>query len=362
MKPALSLYLDALRFGAALVVLLSHYGYPRFSDGRWLWVRELNLGSDAVIVFFVLSGLVISYVGARPDATGARFAFDRITRLVSVALPALVLTFLLDRIGSRLDPTIYLWPYYQPMPFGEMLIRGLTFSNEWGISEARLGTNGPYWSLSYEATYFALFGVAVFTRGVRRMALLLLLGLVAGLNILLLLPVWLMGVGLQACLARDVAPTGRLAWAMASAPVLAYAASLWVDLPGELRVFTSETFPAHGFRFSDEFIWNTILGLLVTCHIAGMAGLLSSTRRWSFERMIRWGAGRSFSIYLVHYPVLQFLKSLPLPEIGPWQSDALLIGMTLGICFLFGSVFEAKLPGLRAALRDHRFGLRPGQA
>lgn len=362
MKPALSLYLDGLRFGAALVVLLSHYGYPRFSDGRWLWVRELNLGSDAVILFFVLSGLVIAHVAARPEATGARFAFDRVTRLVSVALPALVLTFALDRIGSRLSPEVYAAPFYQPMSLWELLLRGLTFSNEWGLSAVRLGTNGPYWSLSYEAAYFALFGVAAFTRGARRVALLLLLGLVAGLNILLLLPVWLLGVGLHGCLARNLSPSGRLAWVMAVAPVLLYAAALTLGFPGDLRALTLETFSGHGFRFSDEFIWNALVGLFVACHIVGVSGLLHAPHEGRLAGVIRWGAGRSFSIYLVHYPVLQFLESLALPEIGPWQDDILMIGTTLAVCFAFGNLFEATLPQFRTMLGGNWSGSRSRSA
>ncbi|KPQ22409.1 MAG: two component transcriptional regulator, LuxR family, partial [Porphyrobacter sp. HL-46] len=84
----------------SLDFLLSHAGYPRFTEGRWLWVRELNFGSDAVIVFFVLSGLVIAHVAQEKPGGIGRFAFDRATRLMSVALPALVLGFALDRLGT----------------------------------------------------------------------------------------------------------------------------------------------------------------------------------------------------------------------------------------------------------------------
>ncbi len=72
MNRGFSTYLDLLRFGAAVVVLMSHYGYERMSGGRWLWIRDLNLGSDAVIVFFVLSGFVIAHVAARPEAAMGR--------------------------------------------------------------------------------------------------------------------------------------------------------------------------------------------------------------------------------------------------------------------------------------------------
>jgi peptidoglycan/LPS O-acetylase OafA/YrhL len=52
--PALSLYLDALRFGAALTVFLSHYGTGRISGG--LFWHLADYGRSAVLVFFVLSG------------------------------------------------------------------------------------------------------------------------------------------------------------------------------------------------------------------------------------------------------------------------------------------------------------------
>ncbi len=89
MTKSFSVYLDALRFCAAFLVVMSHFAYPRFTEGRWVWIRELNIGSDAVIVFFVLSGLVISYSAQNKLGMPRQYAFDRLTRLFSVALPAL---------------------------------------------------------------------------------------------------------------------------------------------------------------------------------------------------------------------------------------------------------------------------------
>ncbi|MEM8755449.1 MAG: acyltransferase family protein, partial [Pseudomonadota bacterium] len=75
MNPRLSAHLDLLRVLAALVVLFSHFAYARFSRGDYLFVREWNLGSDAVVVFFVLSGYVVAHTAARPGMTFGRFAF-----------------------------------------------------------------------------------------------------------------------------------------------------------------------------------------------------------------------------------------------------------------------------------------------
>ena len=55
MTRGLSIWLDALRVWATLIVVLSHVAYPRFTRGDYILIRELNLGSDAVIVFFVVN-------------------------------------------------------------------------------------------------------------------------------------------------------------------------------------------------------------------------------------------------------------------------------------------------------------------
>lgn len=60
MTSALSLYLDALRFGAAFIVFVSHYAAGRYSGG--LFWQVMDYGRIAVLVFFVLSGFVIAWV------------------------------------------------------------------------------------------------------------------------------------------------------------------------------------------------------------------------------------------------------------------------------------------------------------
>jgi peptidoglycan/LPS O-acetylase OafA/YrhL len=138
----LSIWLDALRVWATVVVVLSHVAYPRFTRGDYIFMRELNLGSDSVVVFFVISGFVIAYAATR-DEKLSTYAFNRLTRLLSVLLPALLLTFVFDQWGQRIGPEAYK-SFYNPAPLGELLLRGLSMSNEWGAFERiRLGTNGP---------------------------------------------------------------------------------------------------------------------------------------------------------------------------------------------------------------------------
>lgn len=352
MSRGLSLYLDLLRVLAALAVLLSHAAYARFTDGRWLWLRELNLGSDAVVVFFVLSGLVIAFVAQTKDTTLGGFAFNRATRILSVALPALLLGWALDRIGAAQFPQVYAGPYYAAMPLPEQVLRGLTFTNEWAGLEARLGSNGPYWSLSYEVAYYALFAIAVYVRGPARAALLIIGALLVGLNILLLAPCWLIGVALWQRLRSGRRLVAPAAWACAALPVLAYAAALGLGLPDHLLELTNRHIDSTQLRFSNEVLWNSLLAAAVGLHILGMAGLMEGRSGLPGGAVIRWLAAGSFSVYLMHYPLLQLLGPA-LPKIGPGLlDDAVLIIATTLACLAFAQVFERSLPLQRAVLRQ----------
>lgn len=356
-----SLYLDFLRITAAFVVLLSHYAYPRYTDGSYLIIRDLNLGSDAVVLFFVLSGLVIAYAAQERDRGPQRFFFNRATRMYSVALPALVIGYLMDMTGARINPQAYAGWWYNPMSLGETLFYGLSFSSEWVFAwGARLGTNGPYWSLSYEVAYYLIFGAALFLQGIKRILAVTALCVVVGLNVLLLLPVWLMGVWLWKLIKTGAVKINHsAAWVLMLAPLVLYCLCLSLGAPGmllaamgtatglEVDVYRAVT------RFSDEFVWNTFVGALAFVHLLGVWGLAKTWQAsgGAVERSVRWLAGASFSLYLVHYPVLQFVNSVvPLGPSGPVR-DVALLALVIALCLLFARLFERPLPQLRKAVR-----------
>ncbi|WP_170387794.1 acyltransferase family protein [Ruegeria atlantica] len=352
MTRGVSIWLDVLRALATLVVVLSHWAYPRFTDSKYIFLRDWNVGSDAVIVFFVISGCVIAYAADR-DAEPGRFAFNRLTRLWSVMLPALVLTLIFDAIGSRHDPAAYPPMFFQPLPVDEFLLRGLSFSNEWGLfGRLRLGSNGPLWSLSYEAAYYFLFGVAFFLRGSNRLSVLALGMMVFGLDILLLMPAWLFGVGFWHWL-KSEGPM-RVSYAMGVALAvlgpLAYIACQFGGVPEVLSSATAATLNVDDARFvlgfSDEFIWNNMIGVFTVCHLMGVSVIF--TGQGARFRLLNWIAGASFSIYVVHYPTLQLLNTF-IPEI-PGRDIFLLLG-SLAVGLLFASVFERPIGKIRRKVK-----------
>jgi peptidoglycan/LPS O-acetylase OafA/YrhL len=186
-----SLYLDLLRTLAALTVVLDHLGlvFPQASlpVGRW--------GHQAVLVFFVLSGYVISRSASRERNAGS-FIVARLARLWPVLVPALVLTVACDAVGlSRGDPAAYgLVPHDYPVV---RIGATLAFLAESWVSIQPF-SNLAVWSLCAEFWYYAVFAAWFFTPpGRLRTVLVGAAVLLAGHKAILLTPIWFMGVALD---------------------------------------------------------------------------------------------------------------------------------------------------------------------
>ena len=337
-----SLYLDFVRFCAALVVFLSHAAGQRFTQG-FLW-QIGPYGGEAVMVFFVLSGFVIGYVTDRNETSVAAYGVSRAARLLSVAVPALVLTAILDGIGRSLHPGYYnaAWGYDAaglPMQF----LRALTFTNAvWGTM-AGPGSDLPFWSLGYEAAYYVIFAIAIFAPWRWRLPGVAAALVLAGPDIAALFPVWLLGVGCHRVCSRVAVGT---AWGVALmlGPVLAWAgyeAAVW----------------RMGLARQD---W--VVGPLFAAHLAGVHAVAPAFGRGLdlVARPVRWLAGATFSIYLFHLPVLQFLTTVTPWQPGAWQNRLLMLPGALAACIALSTVSERRKgwwrTGIEVLLR--RCGLR----
>jgi peptidoglycan/LPS O-acetylase OafA/YrhL len=193
MNKETSVYLDLLRFLAALVVFLSHISGSRFMGG-FLW-QFSSYGTEAVDIFFVLSGFVIAYVVDCREHTAGDYMISRAARIYSVALPALVVTLCLDTIGRAAHPGLYTeqWGYVWD-DRNWQFISGLLFINQLWFNNTVPGSDLPYWSLGFETWYYVIFGLIIFMpqkwKGISVGAMLLLVGP----RIAAMLPIWLLGV------------------------------------------------------------------------------------------------------------------------------------------------------------------------
>ncbi|MEM9616387.1 MAG: acyltransferase [Pseudomonadota bacterium] len=367
MNKAFSVYLDAVRFLAAMGVVASHFVYVRWTGGAFpapLIDAVFLTGADFVMVFFVLSGFVIAYTVDVKDNEWRSYAFNRATRIYSVVIPAILLTFALDRIGLSFNAADYDGWWYADHSLWELLARGLTFSNEFWRWPFRLGSNGPYWSLGYEVWYYVLFGVFVFARGWARIAVLALIAAMVGPGVLMLAPIWILGVILfRGCRLGWFSPDARGSSAIigavaAIAPIVIYfglrASGADEALSAASHALLSRVRYLGGVGDAARFLWFWTVGALVVFHFAGVA-MLAERFRTGVSRAVstpvRWLAGASFSIYIIHYPVMQALDAVWDGETSSGLRAAALGVSTIGLCIFFAALFERRLPAFRAGIR-----------
>lgn len=337
MKREISLYLDLLRFLAALVVFVQHFAWHHFSGGLFWQIGPY--GAQAVIVFFVLSGYVIGYVTDRPGSTARDYALDRAARIYSVALPALLLTFVLDEVGRHLRPELYVggWINTSEPIFSQILTNGLFLNQVWFI-KTHPGSNVPWWSMGYEVWYYVAFGFWVFLPRLWGVLAALAVMVAIGPRVAAMFLVWLAGVGVYHLNARG-RPRSRAAGIalFVGAPLLWAGFEAWLQTSG-LR--DSRPLSDHGWT-----LWQDgMVGLAVAAHLLGMNAAAPAIGRLLVpcEAAIRWLAGRSFTLYLMQVPVLQFLLVLsPWPG-SSWMGRLLIVCGTLAIVALLAEVTERR--------------------
>jgi len=141
-----SIYLDVIRFTAALIVFVGHVSGQRLTKG-FLW-QVGPFMSEAVTIFFVLSGYVIAFVREVRELTPRQFMVSRAARIYSVAYPALVITFILDSCGRLLEPSIYnaSWGYSSENQVWRFIANAMFVNRLW-FSDAAPGSDLPFWSL-----------------------------------------------------------------------------------------------------------------------------------------------------------------------------------------------------------------------
>src|SRR5579859_3031585 len=194
---ATSVCLDVLRLGSAVMIGVAHLTQPYFSVG---WPNLTDQGRPALVMLFLLSGLVIRYVTEIRRGRMTDFWVDRISRVYSVVVPALLFTIVSSYIAMRVNPAFYLpnWGMNQDRPILRIFMNLIFMAQSWNLTLDPF-SNQPFWTLSYEVFYYVFYAVGFYLAGLRRAFWLVVVAILAGQHILLLLPLWLIG-----CLAQDV--------------------------------------------------------------------------------------------------------------------------------------------------------------
>jgi peptidoglycan/LPS O-acetylase OafA/YrhL len=318
-----SLYLDAVRFVAAMVVFIGHIAGKRFTEG-FLWQFSLYM-DDSVTIFFVLSGFVIAYVVDTRERDATAYAVARAARLYSVVLPAILLAIVLDHAGMAIRPDLYTAAWgFSADRYWEGIVQGVFFLNRIWYQTIDVGSIMPFWSLCYEAWYYVIFGVMLFAPPRWRLPLVCGILLLVGPRIAAMMPLWLLGVATYWISARGLVGE-RAGWVLclgALAGFVAYEA--WTHANGAPDV-------APAFLNLPSLTNTYVVAVLFALHLLGFAAVSHHFARplEACAGPIRWAAGATFSIYLLHVPIAQFLTTLvPWPP-SAWPTRVVMLGGTL---------------------------------
>jgi peptidoglycan/LPS O-acetylase OafA/YrhL len=340
---ASSYHLDAIRGVAAFVVFFSHVRHVFYIDFHELKRATLvdsvaygltNLGHEAVIIFFVLSGFLIGASVLRLECEGrwswSGYIINRVSRLHVVLIPALLLGLLWDQCGMRFTSGQALYSGQVTNSVLNVSIRSRESVSVFlgnllclqTVLVPTFGSNSPLWSLANEFWYYMIFPLVVFAfvpwTSVRvKFVSLSVIGLLLcslGTTISLYFPIWLMGVLI------NFAPP--LASELRSLVIVGSALALCVILS------------ILGTRSVNGLIADLCLGLSCAVFIYATIQDRRELKGQSlYARVSGEMAKCSYTLYLMHMPLLAFIYASCM-EGTQWAPTARSLLTGLGVALL----------------------------
>lgn len=207
--PELSVNLDFIRFTAASLVMLGHFRgdyFVKYVDLLPQYKNVINyglyfltqLGGEAVVVFFVLSGFLVG--GANVSNYQSKtFSFkknfiDRLSRMWVVLVPTMLFSIVLCTLSYHLTNDA---SFIDSISI-DIFLGNLFFLQN--ILTPVYGLNAPLWSLSNEFWYYILWAIFLLALQKRNLStvtiavFVFIVGILFLPNILLLFPLWILGV------------------------------------------------------------------------------------------------------------------------------------------------------------------------
>jgi peptidoglycan/LPS O-acetylase OafA/YrhL len=353
------LSLDLVRGLAALTVTWGHVrvgvwgeyaAFPASQQnfGTFALFSWARLGHEAVLVFFVLSGFLVGgrVIGRLRAGTFdvSDYILDRTTRILLPLIPACVLTALINE-------------YVLGVSVGPLQIVG-NMAGLNGVLVPTLPNNVPLWSLAFEIWFYVLAGAVgwLFVKGASAAPV---VGLVLAVLVFgRLTPAYLMYWEMGALTTLLLAAPRQFAMfaaglALMAAGVVQYqtgVAGNIADVAAQAPAPVQEGMICAGFCLCIPFL---------------CAGRMDDLLR-PIAAPVRFFSSMSFSLYLVHFPIVVALRALfsPSPVLDLRSAGFAVLSMACAIAAagVFWMAFESQTGRARALLRA-RFGLlRPSQA
>jgi peptidoglycan/LPS O-acetylase OafA/YrhL len=238
-----------------------------------------------------------------------QFFTNRAARIYSVAVPAIILTWAVDYLGSIINPPYY-GKFIHPQLLPTWVPFALAFLNDiWG-AYVPIGSNNPYWTLGFEVWYYVLFGCALFAP--RRWSIFgcIVMAMFLGPGIIILFPVWWAGTATYRVIGRISRTHEGFGWCLLLSSTILLIAFLYWHVYGNGTTIDQVHTGLAGDQ--PDFPRRYAVGMLFILHLVGfrLVDHRFSTFLHRCENPIRWMAGMTFSLYLYHFPLLEFVTAV----------------------------------------------------
>jgi peptidoglycan/LPS O-acetylase OafA/YrhL len=299
-----SLLLDLIRGLSAQIVVIGHgisfFGiFPFLQPPHFPWIQNI-----AVLVFFILSGFLITYSLAQRTSENNCYSFrsyfiDRFSRIYSAFIPALLFILILDLTSRTIAPGKFIYEdTFTPGIFAGNL---LMLQNNSSLAVPLLekisifGSARPLWTLALEWWIYLLYGFFVLCILQKRKP---------GFQNILILP-FLLAIPLLT-LYDNYLP---LYWFLGALAYYGAAIKLRTSLLGFKILLFLFFIAAAGFRVSNTMMeYEPLFALLVA---AAILTLISLSAHLHFRpipaKIVKFQASYSYTLYLVHYSIIDFI-------------------------------------------------------
>lgn len=342
--------LDGLRGVAAFVVLVHHtllaspvLARPYFSDHSPSTVFDpliysplhlLWAGTEAVYIFFILSGIVLTL----PVLKNARFSWrayypSRLVRLYIPCLAALALAVALALVVPRTVAGAHgAWSALHVMAITPVRIAHAAI-----LVDGTNALNTAFWSLQFEVLFSLLLPVYVLIASLTKRRwwltaiasiVIVLIGTISGNTWLTFLPMFMIGCAFAVRLddlRRMAARVPSIGWwSLLGFAVLGITSAWWLGRTGDR---------------AEVHLVTMVPVMLAAALFVLMAIGWPAAQRVLASRIGRWLATISFSLYLVHEPIVVSFAFL-LPASLTWLVPIVAIPVCLVVAVLFQRVIE----------------------
>jgi len=360
-------YLDCARAAAAIAVLTGHAANIFLQGSR---AANSNIEIVGVMIFFLLSGFLISFSVFKKYADAeygfAEYFIERFCRIYCAFLPALISVGIIDSWCA--NSPVYLWQQrlniqtgignilmLQDFPLFQIARRLGAPDTTWFIRT--FGSAGPFWTISIEWWIYMVFGAIVLIRLRTDQPFKLWQWLLVAFAAIE--PAYHFVAGPDRCLTMLWALGMCVAWVFCARP----------------QWFTASAGDARWRRTCYLIAASCLMGIIIHRYAAAVdqdgsnvaefqSGLLLAGVLFALffacgalhqvpkllERGVGFVANYSYSLYLVHYTILIFIKAIFARDYDPLAFGIGIVASN-AVAMLFWYLFERHYRSVAASLK-----------